>query len=450
MPNETNLRWAEQEFLGAILPDQRFRRNLYKMAASLIEQPEFSFTSACGPLVRKAAWRLFSSKELDLGAGHEAATRRRCDSEHTILVVEDTTDLNYWNHKQTEGLGLLGGQKDVLGLSLHSAIALTEAGEPLGIVGEHIWAPTTNGKEKGKLKDIDISKKESYKWLLALNWTKKIFEGFGGTVIMVGDREADIYEHFSAQRPEHIQLLVRARDLRRKVYLENKPFKVKDLPHQMPLKGTLEVVLRRKKNRKERTAKLEVRSSRVTCPAPAGKKGASQALWVIHAKEVGYQDGVDPIEWYLFSTMPIESMDDAVCFIGYYVKRWIIERLHYILKQGLRIERLQFDNFTRLSNAIQLYLIIGWYLLRLLYMGKATPDQSAIDYFDPLDIKLVQQITSKKIQTVKQFLIALSSLAGFVPSIKQPLPGEKLLWQSMRTLLAIRRGFLLAKDMGLE
>ena len=448
MPNNINMEWAEREFSGTKLPDERFRPNLIKMAASLIERVESSFSSSCGEAVRKAAWRLFSIEELDLGRGHEEATRARCDSEQIILVAEDTTDLNYWNHKATKGLGLLGGQKTVLGLSVHSAIALTEAGEPLGVVGEHIWAPRTDGKKRGRLRDIDITEKESYKWLLALGWAKKVFKDFGGTVIMVGDREADIYEHFAEERPENIQLLVRIRDLRRKVFLEGKSLKIKTLPDQLPLKGTLEVALRRKKDREERTAKLEIRFGKVSCPAPADKKGNPQTLWLVHAKEIDYKEGVVPIEWYLFSTLAIESMEDAIRFIGYYTKRWTIERFHYILKQGLRIERLQFDNFTRLKNAIELYLIIGWYLLRLAYLGKTTPDQPAIDYFDPLDIKLVEQISSRKIKTVKQFIIALSSLAGFTPTKKQPLPGEKLLWQSMRTLIAIRKGFEMAKFYG--
>jgi hypothetical protein len=57
-------------------------------------------------------------------------------------------------------------------------------------------------------------------------------------------------------------------------------------------------------------------------------------------------------------------------------------------------------------------------------------------------------LTNYKIKTVKDYVIALASLSGFVPSKKQPLPGEKLLWQSMRTLVAIRTGFLLAQNYG--
>ena len=440
--------WVEQEFSLVKLPDERYRSNLYKMASRVSEQPEISFSSACGELVRKAAWRLFSSSELDLSGGHEVTTRARCESNSVILVVEDTTDLNYWNHKETEGLGLLGGQKTVLGLCVHSALALSESGDPLGLVGEHIWAPKTDGEKRKDPSKFDIKDKESNKWLLALGWIDRMFNDFEGTVIAVGDREADIYEHFAAKRGENVQLLVRIRDLRRKVEFEAQPCTVKDLALGMPLHGSLSVTLRRQKDREERQANLEVRYGPVTCLAPLKKKGDALPMWVVHVKEIEIKPGITPIEWYLFTTVPITSLADAVRVIQYYSKRWTIERFHYILKQGLRIERLQFDNYKRLTNAIQLYLIIGWYLLRLAYIAKASPDQAASEYFDELDVKLVEQVAKKKIQTVKQYVIALSSLAGFVPSQKQPLPGEKLLWQSMRTLVAMRKGFLMAQNYG--
>jgi Transposase DDE domain len=171
-------------------------------------------------------------------------------------------------------------------------------------------------------------------------------------------------------------------------------------------------------------------------------------MWVVHAKEVGHGEGVAGIEWFLFATVPLESLSDALRMLDYYTKRWTIERFHYVLKQALRIERLQFDNYRRLTNAIQLYLIVGWYLLRIAYLSKSDPDKPAIDFFDELDIKLIERSTSKKIKTVKDYVIALASLSGFVPSKKQPLPGEKLLWQSIRTLVAMRTGFLMGQNYG--
>jgi hypothetical protein len=438
--NTPTIKWAEQEFAGSKLPDERFRSNLYKMAASLADKPDQSFSSACGETVRKAAWRLFSTTELDLSGGHEIALLKRCAGHDIILVPEDTTDLNYWNHKQTEGLGLLGGSKIVLGLAVHSAIALSEAGEPLGIVCEHIWAPVANGEKQGKHHTYPITEKESNKWLLALDWVKECFNEFSGTVVLIGDREADIYEHFAAKRAPNVELLVRARDLRRKVNYASEPCKVGDLAQLMPLKGQLSVKVNRQKDRKERIAELEVRFGEVVCPATTRKRGEALKIFVVHAKEIKPEIGTEPIEWFLFTTLRVDNIQTAIRMLEYYAKRWKIERFHYVLKQGLKIERLQFDNFVRLKNAIQLYLIVGWYLLRLSSLAKVFSDEPATEYFDLIDIQILEQTTGKKIKTVEQYVLSLSSLQGFAPSQKQPLPGEKILWQSLKMLMAMRRG----------
>jgi len=39
-------------------------------------------------------------------------------------------------------------------------------------------------------------------------------------------------------------------------------------------------------------------------------------------------------------------------------------------------------------------------------------------------------------------------LVGFVPSSKQPYPGEKLLWQARQQMNANRVGFILAQSYG--
>jgi len=42
-------------------------------------------------------------------------------------------------------------------------------------------------------------------------------------------------------------------------------------------------------------------------------------------------------------------------------------------------------------------------------------------------------------------VLVLGKLPGFVKSRAQPLPGEKLLWQSMKLLNAVKTGYLMNK-----
>jgi hypothetical protein len=165
---------------------------------------------------------------------------------------------------------------------------------------------------------------------------------------------------------------------------------------------------------------------------------------LVHAREV---DGpTDAIEWYLFTSLPVNTFEDAQLVLDIYTKRWMIERFHYILKTGLRVEKLQIDNFERLVNALKMYAIVGWRILHLNYVAKASPERKAGEVFEQVHIQILHAMTRKQIKTVVDFVVALGSLAGFKPTKKQPLAGEKLLWQAWSILHNVQWGWTLAKD----
>ncbi|EKB47147.1 hypothetical protein B879_04260 [Cecembia lonarensis LW9] len=95
----------------------------------------------------------------------------------------------------------------------------------------------------------------------------------------------------------------------------------------------------------------------------------------------------------------------------------------------MQIERLQFDCFTRLSNAIQLHAIVAWQLFCLKHLADQNPDVDALQVLEPLQVEVISVQKGVKQITLKQALIAIAALAGFVPSKKQPRPGEKTIWK---------------------
>lgn len=432
--------------MNARLPDERYRANLVKMCCGLQERPEHSFSAACGPSVRKAAHRLFSNEEcIDIQYGHRAMTRQRCQGHELVLIVEDTTDLNYNSHEETEGLGNLGGKGDVKGLNMHTALAMSAEGEPLGLIGQHIWAPSSAGRSK-KVHEYPIEEKESYKWIRTKQWVNEWFRDHNGWAIVVGDREADFYEHFAWQREEPVELLVRARNLKRNIFHDGGPVKLGQVPDALAPVGEFEVEIERQKGRKARTARLEVRTAQIECPPSANKVGPTLGLTLVHVKENGTQGKEDPIEWYLLTTLAVNGFEEACQVIGFYVLRWVIERYHYILKQGMRVERLQFDTFTRLKHALEVCSLVAWQILCLARIGKTSPKAEAAEHFDGVEVEILEKCTNRKIKTVTDYILALGQLSGFVKSAAQPLPGEKLLWQSMKLLNAMKTGFLLNRQ----
>ena len=114
-----------------------------------------------------------------------------------------------------------------------------------------------------------------------------------------------------------------------------------------------------------------------------------------------------------------------------------------MLKDGLKVERLQFDNFRRLLNAIALLSIVAWQLLWLKHLAAQRPEAEVEDCFDPIQLQVLEQQTAGKL-TVKGALVAIAALAGFTPSKKQPLPGEKTMWRGWSIFSSMCRGYKMA------
>jgi len=436
--------WGMREFKASAVEDKREAKSLAKMADRLLAHPASSFSGSVGTGLRKAAWRIFSKEDVDISCGHFEQTALRCRQHELVLVSQDTTDLSFPDHRRTTGLGDLGGGKGGvnLGLCLHSAMALTPKGLPLGLVGQKVWAPVATGREKRHYA-YKLEEKESYCWVETLQWVSKYLSG-AEKVIVVSDRDSDFYEYMAAARPANVELLFRAHHLKRNVYLEGRKLHLEALP---PTASTwVEVFVPKAKNREERTAQVQVSWGKIICPPAAQKKGDDIAMWVVKAREPAPASGATPVEWVLLTTMAVEDASTALLMVDYYRRRWIIERWHYVLKQGLQVERLQFDCFRRLSNAIALVSVVAWQLLCLKHLAAQHPDIAAAAVLEPLQIEILQKQKGVRSPTLKQALIAIAALAGFVPSKKQPLPGEKTIWKGWFIFDKMCQGYKLAQQ----
>src|SRR4051812_27056342 len=94
--------WLEEEFGGALLPDERLKGRLQTLAADFFARPGMNLPQACGSRAKaKAAYRFFDHKAVNLNtvlAGHYQATGLRAAKEGVVLAVQDTTELNYSAH----------------------------------------------------------------------------------------------------------------------------------------------------------------------------------------------------------------------------------------------------------------------------------------------------------------------------------------------------------------
>lgn len=433
--------WVRREFADIALRDQRQRPSLLAIAERLSQHPECSFSANCGPALRKAGWRLFSQPDVELQTAHRQASLERADACPRILVVQDTTDLNYNTHAQTQGLGILGGP-DIAGLSMHSALLLNGQGVPLGLLGQRIWAPSAQGRPLPNYR-YPLAEKESHRWVEVLTWVNQ-YLAHHPDVTVVADREADFYEYLAWPRPANTSLLVRVQHLHRGVDWHGHRMPLEAVPFF--LRGQRRVEIPRQSGQSAQTVDLSVDVQPLTCPPAERRTGSAIAVWVVRAWEVAPASKQEAIDWYLLSTKPIHTLEQAYEQLDTYCLRWRIERFHYVLKQGLRVERLQFDHFTRLSKALQVYSVVAWHLLYLTHQVRHTPQEPALEHLSEQQVTLLETLTGRQVRTLQQVVLSIAGLAGFCPTKKQPLPGEKLLWRGLATFHQLCQGWNLARE----
>lgn len=429
--------WILTELSGVELPDERFRPNLFSIAERLSTDYTLSFSRAVGERLRKSAWRLFSRADMNLLSTHQQNSLERCSGHQVVLAVEDTTSI-YYRQKCKKGLGPLGAV-GVNGLDMHTSMLLSEKGESLGIFYQHIWTPLYENKKQHRNK-LPIESKESYKWFGSLKKLNGVWSSDKqGTVVKIADRESDISELYHHKRGEGVELLVRVNHPRRLVFSEDGKTNLSSLMNDESFKGSGQIDVNRKGKLPARIAQVNYFSTQVTLPAIGSRKQGEVKMNVIWVKEESTASGT--IDWALLTTLPINSFTDILRIVGYYTKRWVIERFHYILKSGMNIEKIQIDDSKRLKNVLQLYSLIAWHVLKVHKLGQQDSQAPAVEYFEERSVDILQKVTGKETSTVAEFIQELAQLAGFQPTNQQRHPGEKTLWQAIVIFNNIIKGF---------
>jgi hypothetical protein len=446
--------WAETEMDGAQLWDRRRRRSLAVLCARLGQQPEASFSAACGPGLRQAAHRLLEHPATTIAgllAGHIEQTAARCGEQEVVLAVQDSTDFDYTTHKATTGLGPLGrGQGR--GLMGHTVLAVTPAGLPLGLLHLAIWArdPAQRGQRHDRRKRATAAK-ESQKWLTGLQATEAALPP-EQRVILVADREADVFAYLAAPRRPTTALLFRACRPRMVIVdpLAGDPVRASLLAvaQSAPTVGQMRITLPRQPGQPERAVILAVQLTTAQVQPPrhrqSGEPATPQAVGLVCATEVAPAAGEKPIQWLLVTTLAIASAAAAEQMVRYYACRWVIERWHYTLKVGLRVERLQIDDATSLQHALAVYGVVAWRLLWLTHLARAAPEQPAATVVGAEEQAVLEQASGQPLQTVRQVVRAVAKLGGFVGSPSEGEPGVKAVWLGLRRLDAMVEGWRLA------
>jgi hypothetical protein len=445
--------WAQHEFAHAPLPDQRLVKRLICMATDFAQQPTAAIPQACGSWAKtKAAYRFFAHDGLTpeaILAAHVQATVQRAAAHPLVLCVQDTTALNYSTHPKTRGLGPIGNNRDkTIGLWLHSTLALTPGGKPLGLLHAASWSrsTTTFGRSSHARNRTPQADKESQKWRTSFAACQALTAQCPTTTLVnVSDREGDLYELFAdAQTPRpgpRVELLVRAQHNRQ---VEHPQKALWACLAAQRVSGRLKIQVPRKDGQSGRLATLAIRHTRVTlCPPSLKADQSPLTLWAVEACEPRPPKGVRPICWRLLTTLPVGSFTAAVERVRWYAQRWQIEILHKVLKSGCAVEQRQLETAARLQRVVVVDLIVGWRVLALCKAGRESSDDLACDWLSEAEWRALTSYMEDRATpphqppTVRQAVRWIAQLGGFLGRRSDGEPGPTVVWRGLQQLRAI-------------
>jgi hypothetical protein len=447
--------WGGQEFRYLHVGDQRRKARAMALLNHLVVTAGAPLPAVLTtPATLQAAYRFLAHPAVTpqaLTSAHRARALDRIRPRDTLLLIQDTTELDYTAHPATTGLGPLTCPTHQ-GLHVHTTLAATPDGVPLGVLAQHVWVrdPATTGQAQQR-RTRPQATKESQRWLDALAASHAEVPAHVHTITLA-DREADLSALFAAPRPAHADLLIRATHPRT-VTVEATGVETA-LPdavqHATPCAEPLVVEVPAGHTGHARTATLTLRVTTVILHAPHRRAGRVGPVQVLLAEEEAPPAGVAPIRWLLLTTLPVPDRAAAGQCVRWYARRWLIERYHYVLKSGCGLERLQLDSAAALETALALYSPVAWRLLFLTYLSRqvSPPPATMALASDELAVLCAaatrHPLAADESPTLTTAIRWLARLGGFQGRPSDGDPGVKVLWRGLRKLADLVEGARLA------
>lgn len=443
--------FGEANFAEAQLGDIRRTRRLVSLADALRRHPGGSLPNKLpSPRNLKALYRLCSRREVThhtVLAPHRARTQRLWVEHDTVLILHDSTELDYSKRKSLSDLGDIGGPGRHRGYICHnSLVVLPEDGSVLGLFNQILHKRVKPPKKETKTQLRNRKSRMSRLWL----------EGVAELpadrrLVDVCDRGADTFEFLEHELGSGRRFVVRSSHSRRIIPRSGSTAKLFLHAHLRAQRawGTYDLKVRAHDGMPARKARLSASAIEVRLIPPRAKKGhhgnEPLAVWAVRVWESNPPKGQKPLEWFLLTNEPLTSFADAQRVVRWYERRWVIEEFHKGMKTGCQIEGLQFTAEERLQPAIALLSIVAMTLLQLRDASRQ-PDAETKPashlfsraYIDVLSGWRYNQVGQE--MSVASFFLALGRLGGHQNRKRDGRPGWLTLWRGWTKLQIMVEG----------
>ncbi|MDD2963669.1 MAG: IS4 family transposase [Bacteroidales bacterium] len=383
-----------------------------------------------------------------------------------VVCIQDTTEINLINHRRRiqkdNYIGTTNAKNERgLGFMVHPSLVLDALTlYPYGYADIKIWnrPQEFRSKHQRQYDKLPIEEKESYKWIEVSKKTQANLRDVVPGMIIVQDREGDIYEQFAVIPDDKTDLLIRARTNR--TLADGK--KLFDCLSDAEVAGSYAINIPVKKERKSRTAQIEIRYKPIEIlKTSSSSKNAPKSipLYLIEAKEVSYNNS-DKICWRLLTTIPITNIEFAKLCIEWYSCRWTIEEVFRTLKkEGYNIEASELEHplSIRKMTLMIMEVIIKLFLMRLAY-AEPEVDVDADSCFTQdeqeflehqivkLEGKTEKQKNPYKAKDLKRYVWVIARLGGWKGYESKRHHGITTLWIGLKNFKQSYEGWQIHRD----
>jgi len=460
--------WAEATFGTVQLGDVRRNRRVLTLAQALATDPAASLPKqAHDPAALEATYRFVECPDVtyeELIRPHLEATRQECGERSTVLLIQDTTEVDYHQHPKTRGLGPIGNGNHH-GFLLQSVLAVEPASrEVLGLAHQEPFlrqpAPAKEPKQQRLSRE-----RESLVWERSVQALGSPPAGVGW--VHVGDRYSDIFSFLRLCREQQCDSLVRAcQDRCVDLLVEQAETPVPPRSHhpERPSPPSLhlfeevrswaaqahdevEVDATQKHPARRAQVALSWRPLRLLPPRSQEARHCHPlVVWVIHVWEPDPPEGVEPLEWVLLSSVPTQTTEQAQERVEWYRARWMVEDYHQGLKTGCQMEQRHLQTYESLRTLLGLLSPLAVRLLQLRAAARQTPERPVHQVLPTEVVQVVAHLAKLPAQTMstQQCWYTIARYGGYLGRKSDGPPGWKTLWRGWLHIQTLLEGVHLA------
>lgn len=449
MDDTTARAWAEQNFAAVDLRHRRRTRRLVHSAATIAAHPEKPFNQIFDWNDLRAFYNLCDQEVATLPiiqGPHWELTRQAMGQHELVLILHDTSELDFTDHPALQGVGPIGDGNGRGFLQHNSLAVLPNPRQVLGLAYQQLRvrqeAPAGEHTQKRKRR-----RRESDIWLEGVTASGRPPQGC--CWVDVGDRGSDIYEAMVASREVGHDFLFRVVQ-NRQVWTSAQHEELvglRDFVCSLPSQGCDVVEIPGRGGRAARTATVQLAAAPVWIPAPQGTlQRWSQPVieaWGVRIWEPNPPQGVEPLEWILVCSVPTRTLEELKERRDWYGCRWMVEVFHHIEKNGCKEEARRFETAERMEACLAILSVVAVRIFQLRTALESQPQAPAEQVATAEEIQVLCAFHKQDADrlTVRDFVRGVAKLGGFLGRKHDGEPGVLTLWRGYQRLQDMLRGY---------